>query len=137
MAAIDQSAIVWSTEHLSGTRFVSGAQYVVGGWISGTAVTQTIDTSNDETLSVYIMASGAGGAPASAKIVDGIGGMTLASLIVPSTNGSSINWIRPSLSGANVANSIGYFNAVVPPQSRLEVAAPSQNAWFRVIIVGK
>jgi hypothetical protein len=109
------------------------------GWLSGVALTTSVAASHDTYLSVYVAASGAGGPPVAAKLQDQtIGAVTIATLLLPAINGVALNMLGPTISGSNVANSLGYFNANIPIRPVLQVQhSASATAWYRVIVTGR
>jgi hypothetical protein len=137
MAIPNQAEIIWSTERLSGTIYVSGAQYIAGGWISGTAVTQTIPTSNDAIASVYVFASGSN-APVAAKFVDNISGVTVATLTLPTANNAAVSHIGAGISGSTTANVQSFVPTPLPISSRVEVQNATQvGTAFKIVVVGR
>lgn len=125
--------IQWSTDQASGS--------VNGGWLSGAAATQFTGTwqgSTGEFYSVYVMTSGAN-PPSSVRFADmTVRPIPIATLVLPNAAGTaSVNYIGPTLSGANVANSIGFFNSVIPFQAGVLVDPGAGASWFKIVVVGR
>lgn len=109
------------------------------GWISGSALTASIDCTDEEFIGVYVAASGAGGPPVAAKIQDNtVMPITIATLVLPVANAATLNMLGPTLTGSNIANSIGYFNTIVPLRPVVQVQhSASAAAWYKVVVVGR